>query len=280
MRVGFVGIGAIGWPIAATLVKAGHEVTAFDIDTARLSRFTAESGGKAAANLADVARNEIIITILPTGDDVRAALTEQDGGAFLKSVQPGTTVIDMGSSDPIGTRKLGEILKARGVSLIDAPLSKRATVFTDSGTPKATSTAIPMVIMIGGDDKAALARAKPVLAAIGDTLFETGGLGTGHALKALNNYASAAAHVALAEALLVGKRFGLDPKTFIDVINVSTGQSFVSEVLYKKQLANPDFKAGFSVGLLAKDVKIASDLAQTVGFDAPVARLTRDQWAL
>jgi len=119
-----------------------------------------------------------------------------------------------------------------------------------------------------------------VLAAIGDTLFETGGLGTGHALKALNNYASAASHVALAEALLAGQRFGLDPKTFIDVINVSTGQSFVSEVLYRKSLANPDFKAGFSIGLLAKDVKIAADLVQTVGLDAPMARLTRDQWAL
>ena len=101
-----------------------------------------------------------------------------------------------------------------------------------------------------------------------------------HALKALNNYASAASHVALAEALLAGQRFGLDPKVMIDVINVSTGRSFVSEVLYKKQIDNPDFCAGFSIGLFAKDVMQAADLAAAVGLDAPMARLTRERWAL
>jgi 3-hydroxyisobutyrate dehydrogenase len=279
MRVGFIGIGAIGWPMAATLVKAGHDVTAYDIDRTRLARFASEHSCKAAADLSQVAQNDIVITMLPTGDDVQQVLLIQDDSAFAKSVQPGTIVVDMGSSDPIGTRKLGEELKKFQVRLIDAPISKRATVFTDSGTPKASATAIPMVIMIGGDDKAAIARAKPLLAAIGDTLFETGGLGSGHATKALNNYASAASHVALAEALLVGQRFGLDPKTFIDVINVSTGKSFVSDVLYRKHLANEDFRAGFSIGLFAKDIKIAADLAQTMGLDAPVARLTRDRWA-
>jgi 3-hydroxyisobutyrate dehydrogenase len=280
MRVGFIGIGAIGWPMAATVVKAGHDVIAYDIDRARLARFANEYGCPPEASLADVARSEIIITMLPTGDDVRQALLDQDNGAFAKSVQPGAVVIDMGSSDPIGTCKLGAELKKLRISLIDAPISKRSSVFIDSGTPTATTTAIPMVIMIGGDDKDAIARAKPVLAAIGDTLFETGGLGSGHALKALNNYASAASHVALAEALLVGQRFGLDPKIFIDVINASTGKSFVSEVLYKKHIENPDFRAGFSIGLFAKDIKIAANLAQTMRLDAPMARLTRDRWAM
>jgi 3-hydroxyisobutyrate dehydrogenase len=143
----------------------------------------------------------------------------------------------------------------------------------------ASTTAIPMVIMIGGDQNA-VARARPLLADIGDTLFETGALGTAHALKALNNYASAASHVALAEALLAAQRLGLDPATCVDVINASTGRSFVSEVLFRKQIENPSFTAGFSVGLFAKDVKQAAGLIQAVGLDAPMARLTCERWAL
>jgi 3-hydroxyisobutyrate dehydrogenase len=280
MRVGFIGVGAIGWPMAATLVKAGHQVLPYDTDRDRLARFAAEHRCRPAESLAAAADNEFIITMLPTGDIVRQALLTDGDGAFVKAVRPGAIVIDMGSSDPLGTRELGAVLKAQGVVLIDAPVSKRATVFAASGTPQATASAIPMVIMIGGDDAAAIARAKPLLAAIGDTLFETGALGSGHALKALNNYASAASHVALAEALLAGERFGLDAKTMIDVINVSTGRSFVSEVLFKKQLENKDFKAGFSIGLFAKDIKIAADLADAVHLDAPVARLVRDRWAV
>jgi 3-hydroxyisobutyrate dehydrogenase len=277
MSVGFVGIGAIGWPMAATLVKAGEQVCVYDLDRDRAARFAAELGAR-TGSLADIAANEFVVTMLPTGDDVRAALLEQENGAFAASVRPGTIVIDMGSSDPLGTKTLGETLRKLGVNLVDAPVSKRATVFVKSGTPTATNSAIPMVIMIGGEPDA-VARAKPVLAKIGDTLFETGALGSGHALKALNNYASAASHIALAEALLVGGRFGLDPKTMIDVINVSTGRSFVSEVLIKKHLENAEFRTGFNIGLFAKDVKIAADLAGAVHLDAPMARLTRDRWA-
>jgi 3-hydroxyisobutyrate dehydrogenase len=280
MRIGFVGIGAIGWPMAATLIKAGHDLVAYDIDRERLRRFESEHACRPAAGMAEIAGCGVVITMLPTGEDVRTALIDQDAGAFMKFAQPGKIVIDMGSSDPIGTRRLGATLKQHGVILLDAPVSKRATVFTDSGTPKATAAAIPMVIMLGGDDKDAIARARPILSAIGDTLFETGALGSGHAIKALNNYASAASHVALAEALLVAERFGLDPKTLIDVINVSTGRSFVSEVLYSKHLANPDFRAGFSIGLFAKDIRIAAELAAAVQLDAPVARLTAERWEL
>lgn len=278
MHVGFIGIGAIGWPMAATLVKAGHDVVPYDTDRARLSRFAAEHRCHAAESLAEAAGNDVIILMLPNGEIVRhVALTAEDG-AFMKAMRPGSIVIDMGSSDPLGTRALGATLRAHGVALIDAPVSKRATVFAASGTPQAATTAIPMVIMIGGDDKAAVAKAKPLLAQIGDTLFETGALGSGHAIKALNNYVSAASHVALGEALLAAERFGLDAKTLIDVINASTGRSFVSEVLFKKQQENPDFKAGFSIGLFAKDIKNAVELISSVHLDAPVARLVGERW--
>src|SRR5262245_29887807 len=277
MRVGFIGIGAIGWPTAGTLIKAGHDVTVFDIDFERARRFAAEFGCPVASGLTEIAANPFVITMLPTGELVRGVLLTQDGGAFRTAVRPGTIVVDMGSSDPRGTQSLGAELRQLGVQLVDAPVSKRSAVFAASGTPVASGSAIPMVIMIGGD-KDAVATARPLLADIGDTLFTTGALGSAHALKALNNYASAASHVALAEALLVAQRLGLDPKTCIDVINVSTGRSFVSEVLFRKQIDNPNFTAGFSIGLFAKDIKQAVDLAAAVGLDAPMARLTCERW--
>ena len=280
MRVGFIGIGAIGWPMAATLVKAGHDVSVYDVDGERLARFAAEHHCRAAGNLAEAAGNDFVVLMLPNGEIVRQVVLTDEDGAFMKAVRPGSVVIDMGSSDPLGTRALGAALRMRGVALIDAPVSKRAAVFTASGTPQATATAIPMVIMLGGDDEGAIAKAKPLLAQIGDTLFETGGLGSGHAIKALNNYVSAASHVALGEASLTAERFGLNIKTLIDVINVSTGRSFVSEVLFKKQQENPDFKTGFSIGLFAKDIKNAVELISSVHLDAPVARLVAERWAL
>jgi 3-hydroxyisobutyrate dehydrogenase len=279
MRVGFIGIGAIGWPVAGTLIKAGHAITVFDTDRDRVARFAAEFACRTAGGLAEIATNEFVIVMLPTGEIVRHVLTAQDNGAFRRGVRAGTIVIDMGSSDPFGTQALGADLRTLGVQLVDAPVSKRVAAFTSSGIPVANATAIPMVIMIGGD-QGVVARARPLLADIGDTLFETGALGSAHALKALNNYASAASHVALAEALLAAQRFGLDPRVCIDVINVSTGRSFVSEVLFRKQIDNPEFVAGFAVGLFAKDVKQASDLIEAVGLDAPMARLTCERWAL
>jgi 3-hydroxyisobutyrate dehydrogenase len=279
MRVGFIGLGAIGWPMAGTLVKGGHDVLAFDIDRERLNRFATQFACPVASTLAAVAERDFIITMLPTGEIVRSVLLHDEDASFRRAVRPGTLVIDMGSSDPRGTQALGAELRKLGVELVDAPVSKRAAVFTTAGTPVARATTIPMVIMIGGDP-GSVARAKPLLADIGDTLFETGLLGSAHALKALNNYASAASHVALAEALLAGQRFGLDAKVMIDVINVSTGRSFVSEILYAKQIENPDFRAGFSIGLFAKDVRQAADLAAAVGLDAPMARLTSERWAL
>jgi 3-hydroxyisobutyrate dehydrogenase len=137
-----------------------------------------------------------------------------------------------------------------------------------------------LAIMIGGDDKALIERVRPVLGLMGDRLFETGGLGSGHAMKSLNNYIAAATFAASAEALLIGKRFGLDPKTMFDIVSVSTGRSFISEVVMREHVIPERFNTGFSVGLLAKDVRIAADLGEAMKLDAPVLRLVRDRWAL
>ncbi len=270
MRVGFIGIGTMGWPMASNIARAGHELTVFDVDSAKATSFAQEFHCTAASNLAEVAANEAVVTMLPTGKIVRQALLEDQGGAFANALKPGTLVIDMSSSEPTGTRELGAEIAKRGAFLIDAPVSG-ASVRAKAGT---------LAIMIGGDDQAAIERAKPLLLSMGKQLFETGPLGTGHAMKALNNYIGAAGYAAVSEALLIGQRFGLNQETMVDILNASTGRNFLTEVVMKEHVIQEKYATGFALGLLAKDVKIAADLGEVVKLDAPVLRLICDRWAL
>lgn len=223
----------------------------------------AEIGATAAASLAELAQNAAIITMLPTGKVVRSVFLEAEGGALIKGLRPGAVVIDMSSSDPVGTRELGEEIARTGAALIDAPVS--------GGVMRATSG--ELAIMVGADSKAAIEQVRPLLLSMGQRVFETGRLGSGHAMKALNNYAGAASFAATSEALLIGKRFGLDPNTIIDVLDASTGKNFHTQFVMKDHVVSERFATGFTVGLLAKDVKIAADLGRAVGLDAPLSRL-------
>jgi 3-hydroxyisobutyrate dehydrogenase len=267
-NIGFVGIGNMGWPMAANLVRAGHSVVAYDLDPDRAAQFASEFGAKAATSLDDLSDCEMVVTMLPTGKEVREAVLEADDGGLAARLKPGAIVIDMSSAEPVGTRALGEGLASHEIALVDAPVSG-GVVRAESGT---------LAIMIGGDADA-VARAKPVLAAMGDRLFEVGPLGCGHAMKALNNFLAATSFAAVSEAVLIGERFGLDPNVMADIFNVSTGKSFCTENLLKQEILSGRFGSGFAAGLLAKDVKIASDLGEQIGVDAPVSRLVRDRWA-
>lgn len=269
MRVGFIGIGNMGYPMATNVAKAGHDLVVYDTDRERAARFAKEHGAKAAASLADVAAMDIVVTMLPTGHIVRQALLEAEGGAFAAALRPGVIVVDMSSSDPVGTRDTGAELSKRGAILVDAPVS--------GGVPRAAAGTL--AIMIGGDDAGAIAKVKPLLSAIGDRLFDTGPLGSGHAMKALNNFVAAAGYAAAAEALLIGKRFGLDQGTMVDILNVSTGRNFNTEIVMKDHVVGGKFATGFAIGLLAKDVKIAADLGDAMHMDAPVCHLVSDRWA-
>lgn len=192
MRVGFIGIGNMGWPMAANLVRAGFDVAVHDADPTRMQAFCREFQAR-APGLAGLATCEVVVTMLPDGHVVRRVLLEGDGGAFINTVQPGKVVVDMSSSEPTGTRELAARLARSGVALVDAPVS--------GAVPRATDGTL--TIMIGSDDAEAAARARPVLEALGTRLFEVGGCGCGHAAKALNNYLGATA-----ESL--GRAVGLD----------------------------------------------------------------------
>jgi 3-hydroxyisobutyrate dehydrogenase len=262
--VGFIGIGNMGRPMAANLVKGGYQVVAYDVDTKRAAQFAKEADAKSAATLAELGRQvDAIVTMLPTGKEVRAVLLEAEGGALVANLPKGAIVLDMSSADPVGTRALHAELANRSLALVDAPVS--------GGVPRATDGSL--AIMIGGDP-AAVERAKPVLSKMGTRLFDVGGPGNGHAMKALNNFVAGTGFIAVAEAVLVGKKFGLDPTAMIDVMNVSTGKNFNTENVVKQHVISRQFASGFALGLLAKDVKIAADLAVAIDVDSPLTRLS------
>lgn len=261
--VAFVGVGNMGGPMAANLVRAGFAVTAVDADPDRAAAWAAEHGAAAAAGLADAVGNcDAVVTMLPTGVEVRAVLADP---AVVASAPEGLVAIDMSSADPVGTRALGADLAAHGIALVDAPVS--------GGVPRAEAGSL--AIMIGGDADA-VKRARPVLAAMGDRLFDVGGLGNGHAMKSLNNFVAGTAFVACCEAIAAGERFGLDPSVMIDVMNVSTARCFNTDLVMKQHVISGEFASGFALGLLAKDVGIADGLAHAVGSASPLADLVTE----
>ncbi len=132
--------------------------------------------------------------------------------------------------------------------------------------------------MLGADDEADAARAEPILKTMGERIFRTGSLGSGHAMKALNNYVSAACFAATAEALLVGEQFGLDPSVIVDIMNVSTGKNFQTEMVMMKHVVERQFATGFKIGLLTKDIRIAADLADQLKVETPVLDLVYARW--
>lgn len=269
MRVGFIGIGNMGTPMCINILKGGHQLLVYDKDPARTMPFAAAHGCTGAQRFEDLADVDFVVTMLPTGQIVRDLyLVEQEGG-LARHLARHTIAIDMSSSEPNGTRQLGAALAKRGLVLLDAPVS--------GAVPRAQSGTL--TIMIGGEDKAAIERSKPLLSCMGNRLFETGGLGSGHAMKALNNFMAATGYAAAAEALLVGKRFGLDPTRMLEILNVSTGRNFITEVVMKEQVVDGKFSSGFALGLLAKDVKIAADLANEMHQEAPLTQLVKDRWA-
>lgn len=252
MKVGFIGLGLMGRLMSANLSKAGFEVRSFDLN--------GSGNCKSAREAAE--HSKILITMVPDGRAVRRAVT-----AALPGLAPGSIVIDMSSSDPGTTRALGALLRKRKIHMLDSPVSGAKAKAAD-GT---------LALMVGGDAKL-LRKVRPVLAAMGSEIFHTGGLGSGHATKALNNYLGAAGTVAGMEALLIGAKFGLDPKTLIAVINASTGKNSTTERKIPQQVFTKAFASGFAHALMTKDVGIAEGIARSLNMQAPYLKQTLKIW--
>ena len=267
LTVGFIGLGAMGAPMAARLAASGHALRLYDIAQDRLDAAARATGGAVAASPAEAAENaDFAIAMLPTGDDVARAALGRSGiadGLGGKGV-----FVDMGSSAPSATVALAGELARRGIEMVDAPVSGG----------RAGAVAGTLTVMAGGGADT-VARCRPLLEAMGARVIHTGPAGSGHALKSLNNTISAAGLLIAAEAFLVGRRFGLDPQTMADTVNDSTGMNHATLNKMARFVFSRRFDSGFSTALMVKDLEIALDLARENGVAVPLAALSREIWA-
>lgn len=268
--IGFIGLGMMGQPMTRNLAKAGFRLALHDVNRAVAERLAAELNAAGtgcatvAASLVELGHQcRVVITMVPDGKVVREiALGESGGSAASLSagMAKDSILIDMSSSAPMGTRALGEALAAKGIGFMDAPVS--------GGVRRAVSGTL--AIMCGGDPALA-ERVKPILAGMGSQIFHAGPLGAGHAIKALNNYVSGAAYAASCEAVLAAQQFGMDPQVAIDIINASSGMNNGTQNKLAQFVLSRSFSAGFSMGLMAKDLRTALDVLAATHTPAPLA---------
>ena len=255
--IGFIGMGVMGAPMAINLAAAGFALAVCDGDAARAAAVArAGRGITAAANAAELAAEaDIVITMLPNGDVVRQVV--KGIGAAMK---PGALLLDTSSSEPWHTRATAAALAARGVAMVDAPVSGAQW----------GAEAAELVFMVGGaaDD---LARIRPLLEAMGRAIHHVGPLGAGHTMKCINNMITAMTFVATAEGLAIGKRAGLDPVAMNEVLNESTGASWLTRNHFAQRVFSRTFDDPFKLDLMAKDVGIAMGLAQEHGLPVPLS---------
>ncbi|NDK31945.1 NAD(P)-dependent oxidoreductase [Nesterenkonia haasae] len=271
--IGFVGLGTMGGPMVTNLAASGYDVCVHDADPARTRTFAEELAAKtgqkitSAVEPSTLSSCSVVFTMLPTSAVVRSVLLTQDNELRIP-FEKGTVIVDMSSSDPTETVDTGKVLAELGVQMVDAPVS---------GAKERAATGT-LAIMLGADDDAAAERAIPIIEKMSRSIYRTGKLGTGHAMKALNNFVAAASFAAASEALTAGQRFGLDPATMVDVLNDSTGQSFATTYVLGPHIVEKRFSSGFALPLITKDVRIAAALQQAVGHYAPVSEAVSNQF--
>lgn len=263
-RVAFIGIGNMGWPMAANLVKAGFDVSVVDAVSDRATEFARTVGGRAAIDAATaVVGVEAVITILPTSKHVSEVV-----GQFKSRLSPGAIVIDMSSGNPGVTRALAAELSDIGVAMIDCPVS--------GGVPRARSGELAL---LAGGEAAVIDRTEPLLRALGTSIHRCGDVGAGQAMKALNNLVSAGGFLIGIEALLIGQKFGLDASLMVDVLNASTGMNNSTQKKFKQFVLSRRFDSGFGLDLMAKDLSIALEVGRDTNTPTPFAALCREIWA-
>lgn len=259
--VGFLGLGAIGRPMAARLARSGGLVV-WNRTAARAAEFAAQHGGRAAATPRDLAAQvDVAVTCLPTSSDVAALLDGPDG--LLAGLRPGALLLDCTSGDPATSRRIAARLAAQGVAFADAPVS--------GGTNGAESGSLTVMV---GADAAAFERARPVLEAFGSRIEWLGPVGAGHAMKAVNNALLAVNILAAGEALATLVKAGVGARKALEVLNGSSGRSFVSEALIPERVLTGRWPRTFRLALLAKDVDIARALLRETGVEGPLIDLS------
>ena len=258
--IGFIGLGNMGLPMSLNLIKAGHQVTGFDLNADAVQSFAA-AGGHVAADAASAAQaGEVVITMLPAGAQVRQVYSE----AILPSVKD-ALLIDCSTIEVGTAREVAAMAAAAGMEMLDAPVSG-GTGGAEAGT---------LTFMVGGSD-ASFVAAKPYFDIMGATIVHTGGVGNGQAAKICNNMILAISMIGVAEAFTMGERLGVDAQTLFDITSTSSGQCWAVNTYcpvpgpVPGSPANRDFKAGFTAAMMLKDLRLSQDAAKSSDTASPL----------
>ncbi|MGH6919231.1 MAG: 3-hydroxyisobutyrate dehydrogenase [Geminicoccaceae bacterium] len=272
-RIGFIGLGNMGLPMVRNLLRAGHTVTAFDV-VAGAVEAAATAGAGAARSAVEVASTaEVVITMLPEGRHVREVYLGTDG--VIAAAEGGALLIDCSTIDVATARAVWQGAAERGLEMVDAPVSGGV-----AGAANATLT-----FMVGGEE-GAVARARPVLEQLGATIVHTGPSGSGQAAKICNNMMLAISMIGVAEAFTMAERLGLSAEALFQVASRSSGQSWALTGycpvpgLVPSAPANRDYQAGFTAAMMAKDLRLAQDAANSVDAATPLGSEARNLYAL
>jgi len=265
--LGFVGLGVMGRPMASHLAAAGYAMTLYDVVSGHADEIAATlAGARAARTPAELAAtSDIVVTMVPNGAVVQSLVAGDDG--LLRGLRPGALLLDTSSSEPWLTEATGRMLAAAGIAMVDAPVSG-----AEWG-----AKAAELVFMCGGA-ASDLERARPLLDRMGKAVFHLGPLGAGHAMKCLNNLVTSLNFLAVSEGLAIGKRYGLDPAAMVDVLDRSTGMSWISQTHIRQRVISRSFDDPFKLALMLKDIGIAMQLARSEDVPAPLSALGQELW--
>jgi 3-hydroxyisobutyrate dehydrogenase len=268
-NVAFIGLGNMGTPMSLNLLKAGHSVTVFDLVEAACQKLQ-QAGAGIAPSAAEAARDcDYVISMLPAGKHVAATYLGE--GGLLAQLDPSTTVLDCSTIDAATARQVGEAAASRGIGFMDAPVSGGV----------AAAAAGTLAFMCGGD-AATFEKAGVVLKDMGKNIFHAGPPGAGQVAKGCNNMLLAIHMIGTCEALEMGVRNGLDPSVLSEIMLASSGRNWSLEVynpypgVMENAPASKDYKPGFMVDLMVKDLGLAMEIAEQSHFDNPMGRLARE----
>jgi len=271
-KVGFIGLGNMGGPMAANLIKAGFAVTVFDLSESACALLADQGAAVGDSAQATAANVNFLVSMLPAGKHVAGLYLGADG--LLAQLDAATTVLDCSTIDAQTAREVGQAAKERGVGFIDAPVSGGVAA-AQAGT---------LAFMCGGDE-AVFNAAQPVLDVMGRASFHAGPAGAGQVAKACNNMLLAVHMLGTCEALAMGEEHGLDPKRLSEIMLVSSGRNWSLEVynpwpgVQEGSPASKGYEPGFMVDLMAKDLGLAMDVASSAGVDNPMGKLAAELYA-
>ena len=272
-QIAFIGLGHMGLPMARNLLNAGHSLSVFDLVTSAVGELAAQ-GARAASSAADaVSAAEVVISMLPASRHVEGLYLGDAG--LLSAIAPGSLVLECSTIAPEAARKVHQAAAARGIALLDAPVS--------GGT--AGAAAGTLTFMVGGD-AATLERARPILANMGKNIFHAGPAGAGQVAKVCNNQLLAVHMIGTAEAMALGVANGLDPATLAEIMRQSSGGNWSLEKynpwpgVMPNAPASKDYRDGFAAELMAKDLGLAQEAAQATASSTPRGALALQLYRL